>query len=626
MTSEDKLSDVLSEFARTMVTNFPIQGILDRLVQRIVEILPITAAGVTLISQGLDPRYVAASNGSALRFEQLQTELDEGPCLAAYRSGDAIAVADLRNDGRFPTFAPRAVEAGLTGVFTFPLRHEDAPLGALDLYRETPGGLLSDDEMRTAQTLADVAAAYLINAQARTDLQDSSDRSRDAAVHDALTDLPNRVLMLERLDHAFQRSHRSGKTSAVFFVDLDNFKRVNDTYGHRVGDELLIAVAERLAGALRPGDTLARLAGDEFVVLCEDLDEDSQADVIAVRIEAALARPFVLSPGEVKIAASIGIAFSGRGNDAPDEFLHAADLAMYRTKHSAGDERHVLDLGELHFAEHQSGLARALPGAARRGELHLEYQPIVNTSNGTLIGVEALLRWRHPTRGPVPPAVFIPFAEHSDQIVAIGRWVLEQAWRERHHWQTEGKGISIAVNVSARQLMSAGFVDSVAAVLHATPEDPGLLTLEVTESIFVRDRGRARIVLGELKRLGVKLALDDFGTGYSSLSYLTNLPFDIVKVDRTFVADLREDPASRTVITAIIELAHSLGMTVVSEGVETTAQHDQLTRLGSDSCQGFYFARPMPASDLHTIIRHAVLLRTASIFPKPLKVRARGAR
>ena len=459
--------------------------------------------------------------------------------------------------------------------------------------------------MRTAQTLADVAAAYLINAQARRDLQDSSDRSRDVAVHDALTGLPNRVLMLERLDHAFQRSHRSGKTSAVFFVDLDNFKRVNDTYGHRVGDELLIAVAERLAGALRPGDTLARLAGDEFVVLCEGLDQDSQADVIAVRIEAALARPFVLSPGEVRIAASIGIAFSGRGNDAPDELLHAADLAMYRTKHSAGDERHVLDLRELHLAEHQSGLARALPGAARRGELHLEYQPIVNTSNGTLIGVEALLRWRHPTRGPVPPAVFIPFAEHSDQIVAIGRWVLEQAWRERHHWQTEGKDISIAVNVSARQLMSAGFVDSVAAVLHATSEDPGLLTLEVTESIFVRDRGRAQIVLGELKRLGVKLALDDFGTGYSSLSYLTNLPFDIVKVDRTFVADLREDPASHTVVTAIIELAHSLGMTVVSEGVETTAQHDELTKLGSDSCQGFYFARPMLASDLHTIIRHA---------------------
>ena len=435
----EKLADVLSEFARTMVTNFPIQGILDHLVRRIVEILPVTAAGVTLISPGVDPRYVAASNGSALRFEQLQSELDEGPCLAAYRSGEAVVVADLRDDGRFPTFAPRALQAGLTAVFTFPLRHEDAPLGALDLYRETPGGL-SDQEMRTAQTLADVAAAYLINAQARADLQDSSDRSRDAAVHDALTELPNRVLMLERLDHAFLRSRRSGKTSAVFFVDLDNFKRVNDTYGHRVGDELLIAVAERLTGVLRPGDTLARLAGDEFVVLCEDFDEHSEADVIAVRIEAAMARPFVLSIGEVKIAASIGIAFSGAGNDAPDELLHAADLAMYRTKHSAGDQRHVLDLRELHLAEHQSGLARALPGAAQRDELHLEYQPIVDTTGGGLTGAEALLRWRHPTRGSVAPAVFIPFAEQSGQIVELGRWVLDQAWRERHRWQHPATG------------------------------------------------------------------------------------------------------------------------------------------------------------------------------------------
>src|SRR5665213_2136233 len=263
-TPSEDLSDVLSEFARTMLKDFPIQGILDHLVCRIVDIMPVTGAGVTLISPGREPHYVAASDKAALRFEKLQTELDEGPCLAAYHSGEAISVPDLSREARFPRFSQRALSAGLVAVFTFPLRHEDRQLGALDLYRDTPGALSTVD-LRTAQTLADVAAAYLINAQARSDLQDSSDQSREAALHDPLTGLPNRVLMLEFLEHAFRSSRRSGKTSAVFFIDLDRFKQVNDTYGHQAGDALLVAVGDRLTGVLRPGDSLARLSGDEFV-------------------------------------------------------------------------------------------------------------------------------------------------------------------------------------------------------------------------------------------------------------------------------------------------------------------------------------------------------------------------
>ena len=267
--ARDELSDVLSEFAQTMVTDFPIQKILDHLVKRIVDIMPITSAGVTLIAPGLQPRYVAASDESALRFEKLQTELGEGPCLAAYSTGEPVAVADLNSEDRFPRFAPRALQSGLTAVFTFPLHHEYARLGALDLYRDTPGAL-SEELMSTAQTLADVAAAYLINAQARADLQDSSDQSREASLHDGLTGLPNRVLLLQLLSHAFRGARRSGKTSAVFFVDLDQFKEVNDTHSHKVGDQLLVAVADRLRGLLRPGDSLARLSGDEFVILCEN--------------------------------------------------------------------------------------------------------------------------------------------------------------------------------------------------------------------------------------------------------------------------------------------------------------------------------------------------------------------
>jgi diguanylate cyclase (GGDEF)-like protein len=598
----EDLAEVLSEFARTMVTDFPVQGILDHLVKRIVGVLPVTAVGVTLISPGVEPRYIAASDESALRFEELQTELDEGPCIEAYHTGDAVSVADLNRETRFPQFAPRALAAGLTAVFTFPLRHGDLRLGALDLYRETPGAL-SADAMRAAQTLADVAAAYLINAQARADLQASSDQSREAALHDPLTGLPNRILMREMLDHAVRGSRRSGKTSAVFFIDLDRFKQVNDTHGHQVGDELLQAVARRLTEALRPADSLARLSGDEFVVLCEDLDDASQADAMAVRFDRELSRPFDLSGLTVDVTASIGIALSDDGANAAEDLLRDADRAMYHAKRNRIGSDHVFDLRELHLAGHQAGLARGLPGAIDRGELHVEYQPIVDAADGRLTAVEALLRWTHPTRGPVAPEIFIPFAEQSGQIIEIGCWVLQQAWSDQHRWHPErAAGIGISVNVSAYQFMSAGFAATVAEVLDHAP-DPGLLTLEVTESVFVRDEARALIVLAELKDLGVRLALDDFGTGYSSLSHLDTLPIDTLKVDPTFIAKLTEKHDSTAIVTSIIQLAHNLGMTVVCEGVETIVQHRHLIQLGSDSCQGFYFARPMPAGALAGLLQ-----------------------
>jgi diguanylate cyclase (GGDEF)-like protein len=597
------LSDVLSEFARTMVTNFPIQGILDQLVGRIVDIMPVTAAGVTLITPGLEPQYVAASDASALRYEKLQSELGEGPCVAAFGRDTAITVPDLRVETRFPRFASRALESGLAAVFTFPLRHDGQQLGALDLYRDTPGPL-SPAALAAAQTLADVAAAYLINARARTDLQESSDQSREAALHDPLTGLPNRSLMLQLLEHAFRAGTRSHRTSAVFFVDLDRFKEVNDTYGHQIGDELLVAVADRLTAMLRPGDSLARLSGDEFVVLCEDLVGPSGADPIATRLNQELSKPFQLSVGEVKLTASIGIAFTGMGIDAPEELLRDADLAMYRSKRRGTGLRAVLDLRELHLAGHQAGLARSLPGAIGRGELHLDYQPIVDAGDGAVVGLEALLRWTHPSRGAIAPKVFIPLAEQSGQIIELGQWVLEQAWSDRCRWQEQrAADIGMSVNVSAHQFMSSGFTATVASVLESTSVKPELLTLEVTESVFVRDQDRALVVLAELKEVGVKLALDDFGTGYSSLGYLNALPIDVIKVDQNFVTKLTETPSSQAIVTAVIELAHTLGMTVVAEGVETAGQHHELAKLGSDRCQGFYFARPMLAGRIDALIQ-----------------------
>jgi diguanylate cyclase (GGDEF)-like protein len=604
MPSEQQLSNVLSEFARTLVTDFPIQAILDHLVKRIVDVLPITAAGVTLISPDADPRYVAASDESALRYEELQTELGEGPCLAAYHTGEAVSVADLRSDSRFPNFAPRALEAGLEAVFTFPLRNGDAQLGALDLYRDAPGPL-SAAAMVAAQTLADVAAAYLLNAQARADLRESSDRSLEMALHDALTGLPNRTLLLERLDHAVRRGRRSGKMAAVLFADLDRFKLVNDLHGHAVGDELLVAVAQRLTLALRPGDTLARMSGDEFVILCEDLDDPAEVDAIAARVVAAVSAPFVLSTVQVEVTASVGIAFSGRGDALSEQLLRDADTAMYQAKRGGGARHQIVDLREQDRTSRRASLEHDLRGALARGELRAVYQPIIATGDGRVTGAEALLRWDHPARGSVAPTLFIPLAEQSDLITGIGRWVLDRACRDRF-CRLDASGtddLNMSVNVSANQLMAPDFTATVAAVLSGADTDPTMVTLEMTESVFVQDTERALVVLGELKDLGVTLALDDFGTGYSSLTYLKRFPIDVVKIDQDFVADLERDEASYSIVVTVVELAHLLGMTVVAEGVETAGQHEQLVALGCDYCQGFYFARPMSADDLHTLIQ-----------------------
>jgi diguanylate cyclase (GGDEF)-like protein len=603
--SESELSDVLSEFARTMVTDFPIQAILDHLVERIVEIMPVTAAGVTLISPGVEPRYIAASNGDALQFEKLQTELDEGPCLEAYHTGEAISVPDLSCEGRFPTFAAQANAVGLAAVFTFPLRLGERRIGALDLYRDKRGKL-SATSMKAAQTLADVTTAYIVNAEARADLKEASQRSHELSLHDVLTGLANRALLMERVEHSMLRGRRSGQTSAVFFVDLDRFKAVNDTLGHQVGDEVLVAVGARLSEVLRPGDTLARLSGDEFVVLCEDVDNPAQANVIVGRLDGALNRPLVLSGIELNISASIGVAFTGHGSGTPEDVLHAADTAMYRAKRAGGDRHEVLDLRDQHLASYQAGLERDMHGLLGRSELHVDYQPIVATGDGHITGVEALLRWAHPSRGLVAPDVLIPLAERAGLVPAIGRWVLQEASDQQDRWLRDYgvDDVAISVNVSVHQLMSAGFVEIVAAVVSASSSRAEQLILEITESVFVTDGERALIVLNDLKALGVKLALDDFGTGFSSLGYLLQFPVDIVKIDKIFVAGLGRDRTNQAVVAAIVQLAHDLGSTVVAEGVETIEQHTELAQLGVDFCQGFYFAHPMPAVDIGTLIEH----------------------
>jgi diguanylate cyclase (GGDEF)-like protein len=595
--SEQEFASVLSEFARTMLTDFPIQSILEHLVQRIVGVLPITGAGVTLIEPPFRPRYIAASDALAMEFEELQTQLHEGPCLAAFRTGEAVLVPDLRSEGRFALFGPRAAAIGLGAVFTFPLRQGRGCLGALDLYRDTPGGL-TPCEADSAQTLADVTAAYLMNAQARADLQDSSARSHERSVHDALTGLPNGILLLERIEHAIVRSGRTRKLVTVLFFDLDHFKDVNDQHGHQVGDDLLIAVAERIAGALRPADTFARLSGDKFVILCEELDVVGESEIVASRVVDVVGTPFVLFDVELEISASVGIAFANQTNHDPEQLLQAAEVAMCQVKGKGGGNFQIIDLRAQRIAEDRVDLRVALSKAEERGELRIEYQPIVRTDDEGLEGVEAMLRWDHPTRGAIAPTTMIPLAEQSGLIVEIGRWVIEQACIDQRWGDHSGQSMMMSVNVSAYQLMAPDFVAMVTTILADTGSEPSLLTFEITEGALVRDTQRAHIVLNQLKQLGLLLALDDFGTGYSSLSYLKQFPVDMVKIDQSFITNVARDRSSHAIVSKTIELAHLLDLVVVCEGVETEEQHQAIARLGGDFCQGFYFGRPMSMDTL----------------------------
>jgi len=604
-----QLTAVLVEFARTLVTDFPIQAILDHLVERIVDVLPITAAGVTLISPGVNPHYIAASNDAAQSSSSCRAararDRAPRPPPAAWPSASRTCGF---GDERFAEFCAAASAAGLAAVFTLPLRHDSGQLGALDLYRDTPGPL-TDQDLAAAQTLADVATAYLLNAQARQALLEGADQLRASTLHDAPTGLPNRVLLQQRLQHAAERAHRTHAPVAVLFADLDRFKQVNDTYGHPVGDALLVAVSDRLTGLLRPGDTLARVSGDEFVILCEDLKDAADVQTLAHRIDSAFNVPFTVPDADrgsraLTVTASIGMAFAGQSHNIGPSLIRDADTAMYQAKRKGGGAHQVIDLRQGGAAADRRHLQDDLRATLDNDALAVVYQPVVRAADGLLIGVEALLRWHHPDRGLIPAETAVALAEHSPLILDLGAWVLQRCCQEWTAWQRRHRerALDLAVNVAASQFMAPGFGQLVAGVLSSTSMDPSRLVLEVAESIFLEDGSRAAHVMAALKDLGVRLALDDFGTGYSSLSYLRRVPVDIIKIDQSFVTGLRPDPAGAAIISAIAELAHALGLIVVAEGVETAQQRDAVVSIGCEAAQGFHYARPLTGDQLDRLL------------------------
>ncbi|RFU20373.1 putative bifunctional diguanylate cyclase/phosphodiesterase [Geodermatophilus marinus] len=414
-------------------------------------------------------------------------------------------------------------------------------------------------------------------------------------LRDPLTGLANRTLLVETADRLLQR--RSGPVS-VLFVDLDDFKDVNDSRGHAAGDQLLLTVADRLRSCVRAGDEVARLGGDEFAVVVDGGPDT--AVTIGERVLRAVAEPLPVGGRPLVIGLSIGVADSTTAADRrAGTLLHNADLAMYRAK-GLGKNRLVrYTEGMAQAAEDRATLGADLAVATRAGQLEVYYQPTVELAAGRTTGYEALVRWRHPRRGLVPPAEFVPLAEESGHIVEIGRWVLDRAVRQAAAWSAgSGQPLGIAVNLSPRQLTDDDIVRRVADVLADTGLPAGQLTLEVTEGVLVRDVDTVIDQLHALRALGVRIAIDDFGTGYSSLSYLRRLPADIVKIDRSFVQDLRPGGPSTTLVSSIIELARSLHLEVVAEGVETEVQRAVLDDLTCSHAQGYLFGRPQPA-DAH---------------------------
>jgi diguanylate cyclase (GGDEF)-like protein/PAS domain S-box-containing protein len=435
-------------------------------------------------------------------------------------------------------------------------------------------------------------------------LRDSQEQYRTLAFHDALTGLPNRALFGDRLEQALRRASRDLRAVAVLFLDLDNFKLVNDSLGHHVGDDLLVQVASRINSCLRAEDTAARLGGDELAVMLVDVRDEAEAQGVADRLTEALREPFSIAGRDVVVTASIGVAVSGGDRRDRDALLQAADLAMYQAKANGRARSELFDPRMAADADDRLELEMSLRDAVEQQQLTVMYQPIVSLGTGRIRSVEALLRWEHPRRGTIGPVRFIPIAEETGLIVSIGAWVVGEACRQAATWpRREGDPLAVAVNVSPRQLRDPGFVDEVRHALTSTGLSAAQLELEVTESAVMNDPAEARARLEELRRLGVRLNIDDFGTGYSSLGQLRHFPFDTLKIDKTFMHGLGEDPHNTAIVSGLLALSRNLGLEAVAEGIETPEQLEHLQALGCDKGQGYYLSRPVT----HEVLRRMLV-------------------
>jgi diguanylate cyclase (GGDEF)-like protein/PAS domain S-box-containing protein len=555
----------------------------------------------SLVQNSTDVSMIVSQDGA------ISYESDAVERVLGYRAGDRLgrpAFSAVAGDDR------PAAQRLLAEVVRSPNNEATAELrvthadGTLRWTEMVLKNLVDDDAVR----------GVVINYRDVTERRMLEDELRHQAFHDALTGLANRALFMDRLQHAMSRTRGFGHPLAVLFIDIDDFKTINDSLGHAEGDAVLIAVARRLGEVLRTGDTIARMGGDEFAVLVEDAHDEQAPLEVAQRILDALEAPFGRGAKDLFVRASIGITEWNSNDETAHDLIRNADISMYTAK-ANGKNRIEVYLPEMHAAAMERLALRGdLERAIERDEFFLVYQPIVCLDNGRATGVEALLRWRHPERGLVQPLEFIGLAEETGLIVRLGRWVIEQACRQASAWDSAGlPPLTMNINVSARQLQEVDFVSQVGAILRASGVAPARVTLEFTESLLLRDADRTIDSLHALKRLGVRLAIDDFGTGYSSLSYLRRLPIDELKIDQSFIANMGGEPSQMAVVRSIIELAETLRIETVAEGIERDVQWQALRGLAAQMGQGFLFARPLEPDDVAAMLRSAPGHTTARV-------------
>lgn len=596
MLQRQALLERLSAIQRLIVSRASRHEVLDEVVVSARQLIGDETVALRLVDP-LDPQatvvVASAGVGSELLEEIRRGRVGEGAGGQAITQDSLVVMEGCPEaDAALPRYAARGFDAAMAA----PVRENSVVVGSLVVATRRAKRRYTATERDALMALAESASLALTDAKTVED-------ALHQAFHDTLTELPNRALLVDRLEQGLKRAQRSHQPLAVLFLDLDRFKMVNDSLGHTAGDELLVAVAGRLSECIRPGDTAARFGGDEFAILVEDVEDESAAERVAMRILYSLEAPFDVSGREVFISASIGIAV-GRGT--ADDPIRDADLAMYRAK-AAGKGRYEVFEPRMHAAVMERvELEADLQRAVERGELVLHYQPIVDLETRTIDSVEALLRWRHPDRGLIPPGSFIPLAEETQLMPQLGRWVLAEACLQGARWHAErpaGDRLGVSVNLSGRQLQSPGLVEDVTAALERASLPPGCLTLEITETVLMSDIESTIAKLKQLKSLGVQLAVDDFGTGYSSLQYLRRFPIDVLKVDKAFVDDMDGADADTTLARAIIDLGESFQLQVIAEGIERDEQRRRLLELGCHLGQGFLFTRPVEPADMDALLR-----------------------
>jgi diguanylate cyclase (GGDEF)-like protein/PAS domain S-box-containing protein len=597
----DLLRDGQAQILEMIAMSKPLEAVLDRLVRLIESQLSGVSGSILL----LDEDQVHLRHGAAPSLPEVYTRAldgvrigpNVGSCGTAVFRREPVVVADIATDPLWADYRALALPHGLRSCWSTPVLSKNGEaLGVFALYSgsvRTP----SQAELRLVDIATHIAGIAIERKRAE-------DRIHYMANHDALTGLPNRGLLKDRLTQAMSFARRYGRWATVAFIDLDNFKFINDSLGHSAGDELLKAVAARMVGCLRSTDTVVRLGGDEFVVLLFDQPRNAGAVSEIVRsLQEAIAAPVELDGHKFRVTSSFGVAnYPDDGTDV-DTLLAHADAAMYRAK-EIGRDNFQFYTPELNAKVHDKFLLQEdLRSAVQAREFVLHYQPLVDMRSNRVFAVEALIRWNHPTLGLIPPAKFIPIAEESGLIGPIGDWVLREACRQNKAWQDAGlPPIIMCVNVSARQFREKNWVGSVVSALHDSGLDAEYLELELTESLIMQDLDQAVATMRELQVLGVQLSIDDFGTGYSSLSALKNFPVARLKIDRSFISDLPHDEHDKAVAAAVISLGQKLNLRVVAEGVETDEQIAFLRENNCDEMQGYRFSKPLAPEALETLL------------------------